>query len=294
MWHVQAYGALRRGMAVVAMLALVGSVGWAGANPAVAASDSSNRPVEYLALGDSLAFGFSPLVTNPMDPDNYVGYPELVAPALRDELTNASCPGETTSHFLNATGTDNGCGSWRAALPLHVSYTTTQLAFMDAFLQAHPKTQLITIDIGTNDLLALISSCGGQANVPCILSGLPTLLVTISTNLDTIYEHIRDVDGYHHKLVGVTVNSPNYSDPVQTAVIAQVNAVLADRTMAWGGIVADGFSAFAVASAPFGGNPCAAGLEVVVSTSPLTCDIHPSPAGQALYAATIIGVLRAE
>ncbi len=284
---------MRKVVSILATLALVGSVGFAvAAQPAAAAA--SNRPAEYLALGDSLAFGFSLLVADPTNPDNYTGYPNLVAAALEDELTNASCPGETTSHFIDLAGSDNGCGSWRFdnQLPLHVSYDTSQLAFTDAFLQSHPKTLLITIDIGTNDLLALITSCGGEANISCIQAGLPSLLYTIGANLDTIYGHIRNVDGYHHKLVAVTVNSRNYSNPLETAVISQVNAVLADRTLAWGGIVADGFGAFAAASAPFGGDPCAAGLETVVSTSPLVCDIHPSPAGHALYAQAIIQVLR--
>lgn len=291
---VEAHVALRRSVAVVAILTIVGSAGWAGVMPAFAASEGSNRPVEYLALGDSLAFGFSMTVADPTNAGNYIGYPDLVATALRDTLTNASCPGETTSHFIDLAGIDNGCGPWRSALPLHTSYATTQLAFMDAFLAAHPKTQLITIDIGTNDLLALISSCGGEENLPCILPQLPSLLATIGANLDTIYGHIRNVDRYHHKLVAVTVNSRNYGDPVETGVIASVNEVLADRTVAWGGIVADGFSAFAAASAPFGGDTCAAGLETVLSTSPLVCDIHPSPLGRALYANTIVEVLRAD
>jgi lysophospholipase L1-like esterase len=284
---------MRHVVSIFTALALVAGVAFtAAAQPATTAA--SSRPAEYLALGDSLAFGFSMLVADPTNPDNYTGYPNLVAAALTDELTNASCPGETTSHFVNLAGSDNGCGSWRFinGLPLHASYSTTQLAFVDSFLQSHPKTLLITIDIGTNDLLALVSSCGGGTNVNCILAGLPLLLTTVGANLDTIYGHIRNVDGYRHKLVAVTVNSRNYSNPLETGVISQVNAVLADRTLAWGGIVADGFGAFAAASAAFGGDTCAAGLETVLSQSPLVCDLHPSPAGHALYAQAIIQALR--
>lgn len=75
-------------------------------------------------------------------------------------------------------------------------------------------------------------------------------------------------------------------------MISQVNQVVAARTLAWGGIVADGFGAFAAASAAYGGDTCAAGLRIVVSTSPLTCDIHPSPAGRDLLAKAIVKALR--
>jgi lysophospholipase L1-like esterase len=256
------------------------------------ATGASNRPTEYLALGDSLAFGYSPLVVNPMNPANFSGYPDGVAVALRDHLTNASCPGETSSHLIDLAGTDNNCGQWRMFLPLHAAYGGTQLAFADAFLQAHPKTQVVSIDIGANDLGALAKSCGGDANIGCIVQGLPAMLATLSANLDTIYGHIRNIDGFNHKLVALTTYARNYGDPVLTGAIAQINAVVADRTLAWHGIVADGFGAFAAASAAYGGDTCAAGLRIVTSTSPLVCDDHPSPAGHELLAGAIVTALR--
>jgi hypothetical protein len=76
--------------------------------------------------------------------------------------------------------------------------------------------------------------------------------------------------------------------------IAQVNAVFTDRTLAWGGIVADGFGAFAAASTSYGGDTCAAGLRIVTLASPRTCDDHPSAAGRVLLAQTIVSALRAD
>ena len=175
-----------------------------------------------------------------------------------------------------------------------MDYSTSQLDFADGFLQSHPKTLVVSIDIGSNDLFVLIEGCGGQANVNCILAGLPGMLATLSTNLDTIYGHIRNLDGYHHKLVALTYYSLNYSDPVGTSVISQVNQVVAGRTLAWGGIVADGFAAFAAASTTYNGDTCAAGLRIVLSSSPLTCDIHPSPAGRDLLAQAIVKALRTD
>ena len=277
-------------IAAVALLATLAMTLLAG--PAVpSALAASNRPQEYLALGDSVAFGFNPLLDR-SNADNFIGYPTPVDAALKETLTNPSCPGETSSHFISLAGTDNGCGPYRLHFPLHVAYSTSQLAFADSFLQSHPKTLVVSIDIGANDLFVLINGCGGQTS--CIQSGLPGMLATLSANLDTIYGHIRNVDGYHHKLVALTYYSLNYSDPVGTNLISQVNQAVAARTLAWKGIVADGFGAFAAASTAFGGDTCAAGLRIVVVSSPLTCDIHPSPAGRDLLAQAIVNALRTD
>src|SRR6266852_3868958 len=94
--------------------------------------DDRNRP--YLALGDSVAFGF---ITQAgfeyINPDNFVGYPEYVGNMLDFDAVNAACPGETTSGFLSLAGADNGCRAFRANFPLHVPYTSTQLAFATNF-----------------------------------------------------------------------------------------------------------------------------------------------------------------
>jgi hypothetical protein len=280
-------------IAAVALLATLATSLLASGPALRSALATSNRPQEYLALGNSVAFGFNPLL-NPSNADNFIGYPTPVAAALKENLTNASCPGETSSHFISLTGTDNGCGGYRLQFPLHVGYSTTQLAFANGFLQSHPKTLVVSIDIGANDLFALVNQCGGQTNVACIQAGLPGMLATLSANLDTIYGHIRNLDGYHHKLVALTTYSLNYSDPTGTSLISQVNQVVANRTLAWGGIVADGFGAFAAASTAYGGDTCAAGLRIVESSSPLTCDIHPSPAGRDLLAQAIVNALRTD
>lgn len=278
-------------IAAVAFLATLATTLLAG--PALYSTlAASNRPQEYLALGNSIAFGSNPLLDH-TNAGNFIGYPTPVAAALKETLTNAACPGETSSHFISIGGSDAGCGVYRANFPLHVTYssdTQTQLEFADTFLQSHPMTLVVSIDIGANDLSALEVACGG--NVDCILSGLPGMLATLSANLDTIYGHIRNVDGYHHKLVALTYYSLNYSDLTGTSVTSQVNQVVAARTLAWSGIVADGFGAFKTASTAFGGDTCAAGLRIVLTSSPPTCDIHPSPAGRDLLAQAIVNALR--
>jgi hypothetical protein len=254
---------------------------------------ASDRPQDYLALGDSVAFGYNPLVS-PTNADNFIGYPTPAGATLKETLTNAGCPGETSSHLISLSGIDHGCQNFRTAFPLHVSYSSSisQLDFADSFLQAHPQTLVVSINIGANDLFVLQESCGG--NIQCLLAGLKGMLATLSANLDTIYGHIRNVDSYHHTIVALTYYSLNYSDPLGTGVISQVNQVVADRTLAWGGVVADGFSAFEAAAAAYGGDTCTAGLRIVVSSSPLICDIHPSPAGRDLLAQAIVSALRTD
>lgn len=281
---------MRRLIAAVALLATLATTLLAG--PAVhSALAASSRPQAYLALGDSVAFGFNPLL-NRSNADNFIGYPTTAAAALKENLTNAACPGETSSHFIDLSGSDNGCGPYRSVFPLHVAYSTTQLAFTDAFLQSHPMTLVVSINIGANDLFVLERACAGQ--VSCVLAGLPAMLATLSANLDTIYGDIRNTDGYHHRLVALTYYSLNYSDPVGTGVISKVNQAVVARTLAWGGIVADGFGAFKAATTAFGGDSCAAGLLIVLSSSPLTCDVHPTPAGRDLLGQAIVNALRTD
>ena len=284
---------MRRIVSILALLGLVAGVTVTGIAPPASAEAASSRPQAYLALGDSLAFGYSPLAS-PFDEDNFVAYPDVVATALKLHVTNAACPGETSSHFVDLAGIDNNCGLWRANFPLHASYDTTQLAFVDTFLQAHPETLVVSIDIGANDVQALVNRCGGMAEVGCIQAGLPGVLAALSANLDMIYGHIRDLDGYRHKLVAVTTYSTDYGDQLLTTVVGSFNQVVADRTVAWNGIVADGFGAFAAASAATDGDACAAGLLIAVSSAPLVCDSHPSPAGRDLLAKAIVDALRTD
>src|SRR2546422_6946608 len=93
------YTRMRWLIAAIAILATLATTLLAGPALHTALADSS-RPQEYLALGNSVAFGFNPL-KDPSNADNFIGYPTPVATALKEKLTNASCPGETSSHFIS-------------------------------------------------------------------------------------------------------------------------------------------------------------------------------------------------
>src|SRR5712664_1550002 len=177
----------------VRLLALVSAVALfvVVAAPAHAGTDGTqSQGFSYLALGDSVPFGFSPLL-NPADADNFIGYPEVVADRLHLQDVNATCPGEATGGFLSLTGTDNVCRPYRAAVPLHVKYSGTQMAFAIAYLKSHPKTRLVTLTLGANDLFRWQKDCAAGASVGTCPLGLFGMLAVMQANLNTILGAIR-------------------------------------------------------------------------------------------------------
>jgi len=237
---------------------------------------------EYLALGDSVAFGYSPLLvpSQASNPSVFVGYPEIVAQRLGLSLTNASCPGETSGGFLSTTNLqDYKCLGYRTFFPLHVKYATSQLAFALSFLASHPNVQLVTMDIGANDVFKVGTAC---AAVPACIT---PVLVGIDINLRTIYAEIRNVAHYTGMIVTLSYYGLTYDAAGQAATNA-LNAPIIDATQAYGGIVASGFDAFEARALAHDGSSCAAGLLIVLS--PGTCDIHPSPQGRNALAGAIV------
>src|SRR2546428_2891461 len=187
-----------------------------GAFP-VAADDDRDEGEDFLALGDSVAFGFSPLVRDLPEPESFVGYPEALAKLLDAAVVNASCPAEASGGFISLQSPlDNGCRSFRfgtaqrRGFPLHVRYRTAQLDFAVKFLQKHRRTTLVTIDLGANDLFVLQHTC---SNVPaCVIGGLPQTLQTLGSNLATIYRRIPVEAGERGPTVALSSYSLNYAD----------------------------------------------------------------------------------
>jgi lysophospholipase L1-like esterase len=254
-------------------------------------ASASSEGLSYLALGDSVAFGFNPLLVaggQAGNPNVFVGYPEVVAKTLDTEEVNASCPGETTGGFISLTnGADYKCQAYRSAFPLHVDYSTSQLDFAIRYLSTHPDVELVTMDIGANDVFKLQAACGGAATA-CFLNGLSAVLANIDANLRFIYGQLRNVAHYHHTLVTLTYYSLSY-DPTTAAGTDALNGPIIDATLAFGGIVASGFEAFKGPALDAGGSSCAAGLLIVLA--PGVCDVHPSPLGRDRLAAAIVNAI---
>src|SRR5690242_20471489 len=118
----------------------------------------------YLALGDSVTFGYQEAAVVPApnyhNAASFLGYPEQIGAQLRLKVTNAACPGETSASLINASAQSNGCENslghptvgYRRSFPLHAQYKGAQLAFGVAYLKAHQDTRLVSLMIGANDL----------------------------------------------------------------------------------------------------------------------------------------------
>lgn len=245
----------------------------------------------YLALGDSVPFGFREAANKPTPdytkPDTFVGYPEDVAADLSLKLTNAACPGETSASFIDVTAPSNGCEppGYRSLFPLHVAYSGSQLDFAVQYLRRHPQTRLVSVMLGANDGFL----CEKQTADRCT-SEFPALLDKIGANIATILAAIRHRAHYRGQLVIVTYYSLDYTDPLATAQSEGINKAVDTAAQPFDVEVADGFGAFRSAAAQVDGKTCAAGLLTMLSTG--GCGVHPSLAGQALLAGAVEQAVR--
>jgi lysophospholipase L1-like esterase len=254
---------------------------------ASAAMPSEPSPRLYLALGDSVVFGF---INNAgfeyVNPANFIGFPDYAGRALKLTDFDAACPGETTGSFLSASAPDNGCRVFRSQAPLHVPYAGTQSSFALTFLATHRQTRLVTVMLGANDVFLLDMACAGDST--CIAQGLPQVLATISANMATILGQIRGT-GYKGVIIVENYYSLDYSDATGTEGTVLLNQAVTAPAAAFGAVVADVFTAFqSAASNPFAaGNTCKAGLLNASTANQFTCDVHPSQSGQQLIAQAV-------
>jgi lysophospholipase L1-like esterase len=265
----------------------------ATAKPKPSATSALAR--DYLALGESITFGYvahpspAPGGGDPYrNPEDFTGYPSFVGDALEMTTTNASCPGETSSSFISGSGPDAGCQSYRAAFPLHVAYAgESQLEFAKAFVNGHRlSTQLVTIQLGGNDGLLVIEHCGGIAKTSCIDPQVGPTVTTLTSNLTTIVQALRDA-GYNDTIVLVNLYALNYADAYQTQLVGKINAAIASVATADHLQLADVYTAFQRAAGRVGGNTCDTGLLGAGSSDLGPCDVHPALAGQHLLATTV-------
>jgi lysophospholipase L1-like esterase len=271
----------------------------------------------YLALGDSVAFGFNPTLFPPFaqipplpTPAQFTGYPEAVAQVEHllqsKKEVNAACPGETSGSFINTMAPDNGCNGYgpqgqppfKASIGLHTNYTGSQLAFAVSQLSSNKHIDLVTLGIGGNDLLLVEAFCIAHSTDPlsfkaCVTSpgmlGTPqvpgVVITSYAANLTYILTAIRQ--HYSGTLVLVNSYSPS-ADPLFIQAVAFLDGVMAQVGAHFGVKIADAFTEFQIVSAPppYNGDPCAAGL--LIHLSPTSCDVHPSPLGRDLIAGKVI------
>src|SRR5579885_1436546 len=141
------WGAMRRPrsprLTGLILLVLLIAVGAAAARAAPGPELVGPRAI-YLALGDSLAFGYQPNL------DLTHGYADLLFPQLQPfgtrQVVNLACPGETTATMLTG-----GC---RASFLRKTRYSGSQLAQAQAVIRANRgRVSPVTLTIGANDVL---------------------------------------------------------------------------------------------------------------------------------------------
>jgi lysophospholipase L1-like esterase len=266
---------------LIAVLATLGLVGLAA--PAASASPEHHGPATYLALGDSVPFGYRanlPPVLYQF-PRLFVGYPEFVGPTLGLRTLNAACPGESTTSFITGAGS-NGCENavdggqaYRQHFPLHVRYSGTQLHYALATLESRRDVRLVTLMLGANDVFL----CQETTRDHCV-SEFPRVLTRVGANVAAILAHLRGV--YGGRIVVVTYYALNYkpTDPNLPGTLALDKTITAAAGAVPGVMVADGFAAFRQRALAAGGSSIAAGLV-------LPNDVHPTLFGQFLLARAV-------
>jgi lysophospholipase L1-like esterase len=262
---------------LVACLLLLPSV-----SPALAASDdkpqksdNQNQPItvqvpvtRYLALGDSLAYGFQP------NDDHTHGYVDDLFTTLQNwgvtDHLNLGCPRETTSTFISG---------GECSYPLH-SQLATALAYLQQASAGHAT--LVTLDIGANNVLGNMTI--DIQNKSCIVDGNK-----FNTDLQTLDQHLTQtiLPQLHASLIdqnGQSIGNLallNYYDPFQNAcpntlpLIQTLNTHLAQDVQGFGTLV-DILSAFGGVATP---NRNLCNYTWTCSAPPLGPDIHPTTTG---------------
>lgn len=262
----------------------------------------------YLALGDSIAFGFREQANTPTpdytDASNFEGYPELVGKQLGLKVVNAACPGETSSSLINKNAQSNGCeanssgvaaAGYRTNYPLHVSYTGSQLTYASNFLKAHPNTKLITLQVGANDGFICQQNTTDQCTST---SEIQPVVTKIEQNVAKVMAQIRGKLGYKGQIVIVNYYSTDYTN-TQNGAQQSLGALAINNGLDMGASpsgagnpnhvrFASVYKAFQKAVAQTSGDDCAAGLLTILTGASTACGVHPSVAGQNIIANEVV------
>ncbi len=170
---------MRRIAATIAVASVVATAAMTGAAPALAAHQTTSATSHswYLSLGDSLAQGVQPnssgvsVVTNQGYPDQLFTALRLGNPNLR--LRKLGCPGETTGTMIHGGICTYPEGS--------------QLNEAAAFLAEHRgQVQLVTIDIGANDLNPCVVLTNITRIVHCLERVIPKALTKLAAIMTTL------------------------------------------------------------------------------------------------------------
>lgn len=175
--------------------------------PAAGAAGVGNT---YLALGDSLAYGYHQAQFQEelkakgfVEPANFNdGYVNDFGAALRLlkpklQIVNDGCPGETTETMIKGSGVGpEFCAGGPTGTPfpkafLHHPYPGTQLEHALAVAK-EPGVGTITLDIGANDILQFLGhTCGFPATFTCSQGQIEAEIGHVTANVGYILAQLR-------------------------------------------------------------------------------------------------------
>jgi lysophospholipase L1-like esterase len=158
----------------------------------------------YLALGDSLAYGYhqaqfreevkagkvNAATFNDGYVDDFGAGLKLANPSL--QIINDGCPGETTETFIKGSGIPGFCAGGPTGTPfpgiwLHHPYFGSQQSDALAAIAANPGVSPITLDIGSNDVLQFLETkCGFPVTYTCTEAQVKAEYEHITTNVSSI------------------------------------------------------------------------------------------------------------
>jgi lysophospholipase L1-like esterase len=268
--------------------------------PSITPHTAVTKGSGYLALGDSVTFGYQEQQVVPApnyaDASSFIAYPELLGKELHLTVANAACSGETSSSLIDSTAQSNGCENspgggpaYRTMFPLHVSYSGSQLAYAVSYLKKHKNVRLVSLMIGANDFFV----CQETTPDHCAsLTEQTGVIGTVEKNVATILTAVRKQAKYNGQIVIVNYYALNYADPTAAGQSALLNSSIDNAARPFHVETADGFGEFQAATAHSGGSSCTAGLLTQLSGASTPCGIHPSYAGQSLLAQAVANAIR--
>jgi lysophospholipase L1-like esterase len=268
--------------------------------PSITPHTAITKGSGYLALGDSVTFGYEEQQVVPApnygDASSFIAYPELLGKELHLTVANAACSGETSSSLIDATAQSNGCENspgggpaYRTNFPLHVNYSGSQLAYAVSYLKKHKNVRLVSLMIGANDFFVCQETTADKCSSFTEQAGV---IGTVEKNVATILTAIRKQAKYNGQIVIVNYYSLTYADQTAVQQSQLLNSSIDNAARPFHVEFADGFGQFGTAAAHSGGNSCTAGLLTQLSGVSSPCGIHPSYAGQSLLAQAVANAIR--
>lgn len=287
---------LRRRLSLTLLLGAMFTVILAAVAAAAAISPTTpvTRGSEYLALGDSVTFGYQEPNTVPPpnyhDPASLPGFPEHLGNELHVSVTNLACPGETSGSLINIHTLSNGCeNGYRKLYPLHTKYSGAQLNYAVSFLRRHPHVRLVSLMVGANDIFLC------QKNTPshCLSPADQNKTIsTVARNVRTILSAVRSQGHYTGQIAIVTYYATDYTSSLITGVIKKLNSAVVAVATPFKVEVADGYYQFRVAAIKYANKPCLAGLITQLNSTVGDCGVHPTYAGSALLAEAVLTAIK--